>query len=131
MCTRNPSSWAETHYQAAPGTWLFGMWAVGLAPRSIGSLRLLSRDPDQPPRIDSAFLTDPEDRDLETLVDGVELMRTLASQPALRHLLGAELAPGPSCRDRDGIRDYVRAHALHDYPRSAPARWAPPPTRPP
>ncbi|HWI73496.1 MAG TPA: GMC family oxidoreductase [Baekduia sp.] len=87
-------------------------WHAGvgaLTPRSRGAVTLASRDPEVLPRVDHAFLTDPEGHDLAVLIEGIALARELAAQPALRDLLGAETAPGPA-----GITDpgALRAHLL-------------------
>lgn len=52
-----------------------------LRPRSRGTLRLASRDPMADPLIDPAFLADPDD--LERMVRGFRLTRTILEAPAL------------------------------------------------
>src|SRR5688572_20817181 len=59
-----------------------------LKPDSRGSVRLRSPDPRTPPAIDHGFLA--EDHDLERLVSGVALMRSLAEEAGA----GQEVRPG-------------------------------------
>jgi choline dehydrogenase len=63
-----------------------------MKPRSVGRVRLRSRDPRDLPLVERGFLRDTSD--LPTIVEGVELARALARQPALANLLGAEREPG-------------------------------------
>jgi choline dehydrogenase len=77
-----------------------------MTPRSRGSLRLASADPEASPIVDHGYLTDPDDRDLAVLRDGLELVRRLAAQPPLASLLGPEVPPDV---------DDLRAAAVHYY----------------
>ncbi|MEE2733622.1 MAG: GMC family oxidoreductase N-terminal domain-containing protein [Pseudomonadota bacterium] len=52
-----------------------------LRPRSKGSVGLLSKDPEQPPMIDPAFLADPQD--LEDMVEAYKMTRRLMNAPAI------------------------------------------------
>jgi choline dehydrogenase len=63
-----------------------------MKPRSSGRVRLRSRDPRDLPVVERGFLRDPSD--LPTLVEGLELARALAAQPAVVQLLGDEREPG-------------------------------------
>jgi choline dehydrogenase len=78
-----------------------------LTPRSRGRLTLTDRDPRSAPTIDHGYLTDPEGRDLATLVDGVGIARDVIAAPGLAPLLGAELEPGPGADLRRAVRDGV------------------------
>jgi choline dehydrogenase-like flavoprotein len=60
-----------------------------LRPRSRGSVGLDSPDPMASPRIDPAFLTDPDD--LARMVIGFKTMRRILQQPALARFGGREL----------------------------------------
>jgi hypothetical protein len=60
-----------------------------LHPQSRGSVTLNSADPLAPPRIDPAFLADPDD--LARMVRGFQRMRQILAQPALAALGGREL----------------------------------------
>jgi choline dehydrogenase len=77
----------------------FHAGAACLQPRSRGSVALASRDPGVLPLVDHRLLTDDEGHDAAVLVEGVELLREIAAQPAMRRLLGRELrvAEGIDC----------------------------------
>jgi choline dehydrogenase-like flavoprotein len=84
-----------------------------LRPRSIGSVTLRSSDPDDPPEIDPAFLTDPYDweKSLEGFRWGREMLRTKAYKP---FIVREYLPPAGVQTDKD-IRAYVRKWAKTDY----------------
>jgi choline dehydrogenase len=73
-----------------------------MKPRSTGTVRLRSIDPDDLPVVERGFLRDPED--MAVIVEGLQLARRVASAEPLRSLLARELQPG----DRD-LGDYVAA----------------------
>jgi choline dehydrogenase len=79
------------------------------SPASRGEISLRSADPREAPVIEPRYLT--EASDLEALVDGVERMRHVASQPALAEVISKELRPGPDAADREGVRTYIRRFA--------------------
>jgi choline dehydrogenase len=97
------------------GTWMFAVPAACMTPRSRGTVRLASADPAEAPIIDHGYLTDPDDRDLAVLLDGVDLARALASQAPLAELLGPESSPGPELMDREQLRGWIRRHGVHYY----------------
>jgi choline dehydrogenase len=81
-----------------------------MSPLSRGWVRLASKDPDVPPRIHPAHLTDPYD--LERMVDAVtEARRLAASRPLAAILTGPELTPGPGSTpgDREATAAWIRA----------------------
>ena len=95
---------------SVPSGAVFGIVTGLLAPRSRGTVRLRSTDPDDPPVIDPAFLRHPDDvtRMVEATVAAPGISRT----PPLADLLpGPEIAPGPAIGDDDhaGLRQSIRA----------------------
>lgn len=80
-----------------------------LRPRSRGSLRLASADPQVAPLIDPAFLQDPEDT--ARLVRGFKVMRTLLQQNALTRHGGTESATSALAQSDAQIEQFVRNHA--------------------
>lgn len=80
-----------------------------LRPRSRGSLRLSSADPQVAPLIDPAFLQDPDD--VRRLVQGFKLTRELLSQPALACHGGRESAASAGARSDAQIEQFIRHHA--------------------
>lgn len=77
-----------------------------LRPESRGRLELASTDPAAAPRIFANYLATETDR--RTMVDGLELIRRIMEQPAIRPYREAEHLPGPDCRTREQLLAYVR-----------------------
>ncbi|GAA3049569.1 FAD-dependent oxidoreductase [Pseudonocardia yunnanensis] len=82
-----------------------------MAPRSRGSVRLVSARPDAAPLLDPNYLGD--SADLEMMVTGLRLAREIGNQSALVSWRDAEVAPGPDA-DGSSPRDYLRA-TTHSY----------------
>ena len=80
-----------------------------LNPLSRGSIKLASKDPMATPLIDPNFLADPGD--LERMVKGFKLTRTLLAQPALAGYGGTETAASASAQTDSQIADFIRNHA--------------------
>jgi choline dehydrogenase len=67
--------------------------AVGMRPKSRGSIHLTGSHPDDPVKIEANYLADPED--LKDLSDGLSMVREIGSSLALRPFTGREVIPGP------------------------------------
>jgi choline dehydrogenase-like flavoprotein len=80
-----------------------------LRPKSRGTLRLASADPQVAPLIDPAFLKDPDD--VARLVRGFQRVRELMQQPALARHGGQESAASRSAQSDAQIEQFVRNHA--------------------
>lgn len=102
-------------YWLPDGAWMFTLPVANMKPLSRGALRLAQRDPHAAPIIDHGYLTDPADRDLAVLLDGIDLARGLARQQPLAGLIGPETGPGPEMLDREELRAYIRASGTHYY----------------
>ncbi|WP_426335124.1 GMC family oxidoreductase N-terminal domain-containing protein [Pseudomonas aeruginosa] len=77
-------------------------------PQSRGRVRLNSPDPHDRPLVEANFLSPPAD--IDTLVQGFQLVRKLAaSRSFARHLKG-ELVPGPQVSSRGQIEAWIRAN---------------------
>jgi choline dehydrogenase len=108
--------------------WRFHLSAAVMAPRSRGSIRLnpaSPTDPEAAPLIDTNYLSDPGDYDLDALSDAFILCRELGAQPALMAVLEEEQQPGPAVTSRDEIRAWLLAHASHDYHPARTCRMGP------
>ena len=82
--------------------------AVALTrPRSVGRLWIDSLDPTVQPRIDLAFLSDPNDR--ERLLEGIKMARRLGRTAPLADLIEVELAPGPGAESDEAVLASVKA----------------------
>jgi choline dehydrogenase len=84
-----------------------GISVFHMKPKSVGRVRLRSRDPAALPVVERGFLRDPAD--LDVVVEGIELARGLAARPPLARLLGPEVAPGS-----EELPSYVR-RTLRNY----------------
>lgn len=95
-------------------------------PRSVGWVRLRSRDPVDPPRIFYGHFTDPEGYDVRTMVEAFRLARRIATTAPLRDWLDAEIAPGADVVGDAELEAYARAstytahHAAGTCPIGAP-----------
>ncbi|HYJ59873.1 MAG TPA: GMC family oxidoreductase [Actinomycetota bacterium] len=85
-----------------------GIFVACLTPSSRGRLRLTSLDPEAPPVLDHAYLTDPGGHDLGVLRDGVRLARRMLATGPLADLV-TEADPGPDV-DLDAA---IRAGVIH------------------
>lgn len=95
-----------------PGVSMFGTLQ---RPLSVGTIRLASDDPLMMPLIDPAYLSDPEGRDVATLVRSVRINRDVARHQPLAALLVAEAAPSAGCDSDAQIEAFVRAHVTSLY----------------
>ena len=80
-----------------------------LRPHSRGTVRLASDDPSAAPAIDPGYFDEPAD--LSDLVAGVRHVREVATQAALRGVLGVEISPGNSAQSDAEIIAMVRTKA--------------------
>ena len=91
--------------------WL--MDSTCLTPRARGEITITAADPEAQPRIDHRFLDDPTGHDLAVIVDGIEIIRSLAAQTAAAERLGAEIGPSSRARSRAEIGEWVRGVVQH------------------
>ena len=80
-----------------------------LRPQSRGSVRLASKDPLAAPLIDPNFLGERDDMD--RLVRGFKIMRTMLCQPALAGFGGRESATSAAAQTDQQIEQFIRDHA--------------------
>jgi len=96
-----------------------------LRPRSRGSLRLASSDPQVAPLIDPAFLQDADDA--ARLVRGFRAMRAILQQPALARHGGGESAASRDAHSDAEIERFIRDHADTIYHPVGTCRMGPDP----
>jgi choline dehydrogenase-like flavoprotein len=82
-------------------------------PKSRGTLRLASVDPSAAPLIDPNYLDD--DADIDTLVDGMELIRETMASRAICDGVQVEVSPGPQYASRADLAKEVLNRATTVY----------------
>ena len=98
-------------HRNAGGHWLprghgYGILFVNVRPASRGSVTLASNDPHDKPNIDFNFLADAGDVDV--LVRGFEVARSILSTPPFAPLAGRETSPGREAQGRAQIEAHIR-----------------------
>jgi choline dehydrogenase len=98
-------------HRNANGHWLprghgYGIIFVNLRPASRGSVALKSSDPHEKPAIDFNFLA--AAGDLDVLVRGFEVARSILSASSFAPLAGRETSPGPQVQERAQIEAHIR-----------------------
>jgi choline dehydrogenase len=78
-----------------------------LRPESRGFVRIKSADPAQAPAIQPRYMTAQADRDC--MVAGMQLLRRVMGQPAIRRYIDEELTPGPKVASDAELLDFARA----------------------
>ncbi len=103
----------------------YQIWAANVAPRSTGSVRLASKDPNAAPLIDHGFLSDPDGHDIEVLHDGLLLAREIAASGKLGAVSRVE-EPDLEGIPADGdARAIMTARIAHYYHPSCSCRMGP------
>jgi choline dehydrogenase len=84
-------------------------------PDSRGTLRLRSRDPEDPPLIDCNFFAEPRDR--ARMLEGVKLGRAIGRHPAFAPLVATELFPGDAVSDDEELTQAIESNiASYGHP---------------
>jgi choline dehydrogenase len=92
-------------------SWEFLLPVANMTPLSRGSVQLISADPFASLRIDTAYLSDPEGRDIAILWNGIEQVRDYACQAPLARLIGEEIMPTVNYK----ALEHVSSDSLHYY----------------
>lgn len=82
-------------------------------PYSRGRIRLRSNNPTDRVRIDYRMFDD--ERDLETMIDGVLRVREIMASAPMRKVISEEAAPGARVSGREQIADHLRRSASIAY----------------
>jgi len=83
---------------------------VNVRAQSKGRLSLASKDPLKKPRIETMYLSAPED--LESLRNGMKIARQVTKQAAFADVLGPEVFPGIGVQSDEDLDAYIR-ESLH------------------
>ena len=81
-----------------------------MKPASRGLVTLRSADPDERPRVEQRFLSDPGGRDLSVLLDGVARARDLVATEPLASALAGEAGPAAGIAERATLEEWARAN---------------------
>lgn len=91
-------SFGETGLAKHPGLTIFGFQ---LHPDSVGTIDIVSADPQEPPRIDANYLA--TERDRKHTVALMRMIRSIAEQPALAPYIVEEVMPGSAFQSDDEL----------------------------
>jgi choline dehydrogenase len=92
------------------------MWGIVVIlgkPKSRGTVRVASRDPEAHAAVDPRYLAHPDD--LDTLVRGVAMAREIALKSPLTRWSARELLPGPAGRSEESLERFIRANVMTTY----------------
>jgi choline dehydrogenase-like flavoprotein len=84
-----------------------------LRPRSRGTVRLASNDPNAMPLIDPNYWADPYDKEMS--LRGLKLAREIFNQKALSKFIMAERLPGADVTSDEALFNYACKHAKTDH----------------
>lgn len=108
-----PGAGIEAGVPPVPGGYGCTINSCFLHPRSRGSVRLRSARVGDPPIIDPNYWA--EQYDLDMSLQGFEMTREIASQPALSKLIKQEHLPGSQIKTRDDLQTYAKRFGKTDY----------------
>lgn len=91
----------------------FTLGPTVIRPRSRGRISLRSSNPLDSPLIEPNYFSDP--RDLDVMLAGVRLARTIASAAAFGKYRGPEMLPGPDAKDANSLRRHIEKYAATLY----------------
>jgi choline dehydrogenase len=83
-------------------------------PKSRGTLKLASKDPNAAPLIDLNFLAEEEDR--QRLLEGIKLSRKIGSSDKLQSMMFKELNPGKADTDEDLLASMKASIESYGHP---------------
>lgn len=84
-----------------------------MRPRSRGTVRLASNDPNAAPLIDPNYWSDPYDREMS--LRGLRMARDIMNQTALKKFIQSEHLPGADKSSDQELVDYACNHAKTDH----------------
>ncbi len=98
-----------------------------MKPKSKGSVRLRSRDPDAPAVVDMNWLSHPDDE--RRFIKGLRFLRKVTGTDPLASIIAEELAPGPAVTEDGDVLDYIRRTTGSNYHPCGTARMGRPDDR--
>jgi|SRR5579875_1301475 len=100
--------YAVMNRPVADRQWGYRIFVSSMTPRSVGTVRIVSTEPDAAPLIDHGYLSDPNGEDLAVLADGITLAREIGAAPAVVSLFGEATQPSPHETTPAALADYIR-----------------------
>ncbi|EKM57285.1 uncharacterized protein PHACADRAFT_254976 [Phanerochaete carnosa HHB-10118-sp] len=116
---------------ACPGQYTFGLHCVLLRPKSHGTLRLRSKNPDDAPVLDPMYLSDEGKSDVRCLIRGVRLLDKIAHTAPLAAMIDPAGDGHPDLNHNIGMLDdaalerWVRERVQTLYHPACTCRMAP------
>ncbi len=101
-----PSIYFDKDVKGIEATHGITLNACLMRPKSRGSVRLRSADPDNLPRIDPNYFDHPDD--LRLSVAGLRAAREILAAEPLAGMIDREVRPGPEITDDAGLADHAR-----------------------
>ena len=105
--------------------WVFQVPVACMDPRSRGTLRLRSADPEAAPILDHNYLGDPVGHDLAVLTDGVEIARRLIGAANGDGRLGEVVNLPAGAVSRADVEFWVRENVAHYYHAAGTCKMGP------
>jgi choline dehydrogenase len=103
----------------APPATSWAMCAGLVAPKSRGTVKLKSSNPDDRPVVDMQFLSHPDD--VKALSNSIEIARSIANSSAMKEFVVREVAPGKKL-DGEELANFVRDGATTYFHSSGACR---------
>ena len=97
----------------SPGASGITLNSYTLRPKSRGTVRLRSADPNDLPIVDPNFLAEPDD--LKTSAEGVRISREIFRQPSLKKYIRRMVLPTDDVRTEADFMDYARQYGRTSY----------------
>ena len=97
----------------APGAQGITLNSYTLRPRSRGTVRLRSANPEDAPLVDPNYLSDPYD--LKTSAEGVRISREIFRQPSLQKHISRIVLPDDRVETEDDLKAYARKYGRTSY----------------
>ncbi|MBG6208830.1 choline dehydrogenase-like flavoprotein [Labrenzia sp. EL_126] len=94
-----------------------------LRPRSRGSVRLQSANPNDAPLIDPNYLQDPRDRKMS--IRGLKLTQEILAQGPLEQFIKAERLPGPGVKTDEDYFNFICEHSKTSHHPAGTCRMGP------
>jgi choline dehydrogenase-like flavoprotein len=93
----------------------YTLHACFLRPRSRGTIRLESADPNAPAAIDPNYLSDAQGFDLRVMIEALKISRAIFAQTPFDRYRGSEIFPGSAAQTDAELEAFIRRKAETIY----------------